>query len=199
MIKNIINLLFHKKIVVKGVFLDNEIVYGKIDNINKCPSLSYSENNFENEIEAFFETFSSDNGQICLTLKNIKYLSLVNKLFISLKFNERKTFFITFDTIDASEIEYIVAIIFSRSFLLHNRNNLYKHSEIIFSNNNDEFDSKMNEYILPELINKLAIIGLKGNSKFNNLDDTNLLNIIKENPEYVSNIYNIIKNRWKIN
>ncbi len=195
MIKKIISLLSLKKNTLKGVFLDNQKMYGKIGN-QKIPSVSYTKDS--DALNRLFELANSENKQVNLTHHAFKYVSQYDVYGISFKISSKESVAITIENPTSTDIEYLIAIVMSRSFLLHHNVDFKKNLIFMFNNDNQEFDREMKKNILPNLLNRLAVMTLKQDPAYQNSTESDLKKIVQENPEYVEKVYSIVQNRWNI-
>lgn len=199
MLRFLRNVFLDEKIRLKCFFISREQSHGTLRGSLYFPSISYNEYKNEEEVNEFFKQTNEDDLYINIDAANqIKYYSSLDSFWILLRIKKRKMMILVIDTSSIESLEYLIALITSRAFFLHHRTNINIKSQFIFIDN-DELNKKLDEIILPDLVNKLALISLKNNPNFANLGEKQLKQIIKDNPEHTDFVLDTVKSMWVVN
>ncbi|MCC9073260.1 hypothetical protein LNQ49_16910 [Flavobacterium sp. F-65] len=198
MITKLLRLVSNKKITSYVVCLNIERYCGKIkDNgvTYKVPVIKLEIDKNDEFVNNYIEQNNTNVGVVLLTASNLVYLPKLNTIGIGLYIKKKVLLNIAFDLNDELHRFYLAGLLISKSLLVVSNKNLESIMNINFSNDGSEFTNKANELLLI-ITEKIAIKNLKGNPKFKDFNKNQIAQFLKEHPNYLSEIYDEIRNTW---
>lgn len=198
MITKLLRLVSNKGITADVICLNIERYCGKIkDNgvTYKVPVIKLESNKNDAFVNNYIEQNNTNAGVVSLTASNLLYLPKLNTVGIGLYIKKKVLLTIAFDLNDELHRFYLAGVLISKSLLVVNNKNLESSMSINFSDDESEFTNKANELLLI-ITEKIAIKNLKGNPQFKDFNESQIMQFLKESPNYLSEIYEEIRNSW---
>lgn len=198
MITKLLRLVSNKRITSYAVCLNLERYCGKVKNDGvtyKVPVIKLESNKNDDLLNDYIERNNINEGEILLSASHLLYIPKLDTIGIGLYIKNKVLLNIAFDLSDQMHLFYIVGLLTSKSLLVVSNNNLESTMNIKFKDDENEFTNKANE-ILPIIIEKMGIKSVKENPKYKDFNKNQIVELFKENPNYLSATFEETRNTW---